>query len=189
MASKKNFKDLNYHLTDEDTIAFNRFYIKTTKMGHRAVTEQKIIFPALIIIAWLMEYIFKASRTFMLITLGGMAIGAIYVWINAERILLKQQEKKIRQAAYSLDSLHGSPVVLEFRDDEIYTFYEDNEVVIGYGDVHKVSKTNEALYLWMNETTALPIPQSAFTVPGLMDMLYSYLQEKCPDSEFEEFDM
>lgn len=187
MAQKNNYRNLKYQLTDDDTIAFNKFFIMHSETGKKTVFQQKIIFPILTLIVVPMLYFFKFNIKIVIGCAVLMVVASIYMLFYAQKMILKQQEKAVNKASFSLDSLHRD-IVLEFRDDDVYSFYEDRESSFGYDRIVKVSRTGNGMYIWLDERSAMPVPESAFNKAEGMNSLFSFLKEKCPDADFEEFD-
>ena len=187
MATRNNFKDLKYVLTDEDTIAFNKHYLLHSKAGKKMIMEQRIIFPVLTVVVFAMMRFFKFGNTLTLVVVGLLAAASVYVLFNAEKMLIKQQEKAVRKAAFNLESINKEESILKFRDENIYSSYEGAESEIEYDKIFKVSMSETGIYLWISETSAMPIPVSAFPREEGMPKLFDYLKEKCPDATFEDY--
>lgn len=187
MANRRNFTNLKYVLTDEDTIAFNKHYILHSKQGKKMITEQRVIFPILTLVVYAMMTFFKFTNTLTLVVTGLLAAASVYVGINAKNMLLKQQEKLVKKGAYNLESVHRSEAVLDFKDDVIYSSYEGSEKDIDYGEIWKVTMSDRGLYLWLSETVAMPIPISAFPREEGMGKLFELLKEKCENATFEDY--
>lgn len=187
MATRNNFKDLKYVLTDEDTIAFNKHYLLHSKAGKKMILEQKIIFPILTVVVFAMMRFFKFGNTLTYVVVGLLALASVYVLINAQNMLLKQQEKAVKKAAYSLESINREESILKFRDENIYSSYEGAESEIEYEKIFKISMAETGIYLWISETSAMPIPASAFPREEGMPKLFDFLKEKCSDAIFEDY--
>lgn len=188
MAQKNNYRNLKYKLTDDDTIAFNQFFIRHSEAGRKTVFQQKILFPIMTVIVIPMLYFFKFT-TSIVVGAGALLVAAsIYMFIFADRLIMKQQEKSINKSSYSLNTLYKDDIVLEFGDEDVHSLSENMDSSFGYDKIVKVSRTLNGMYIWLDENSAMPVPESAFNKADGMSALFSFLKEKCPDAVFEEFD-
>lgn len=184
MASKKDFKELRFVLTDDDTIAFNQHYILNSKFGSKLIWRQRLIFPLFLAIYIPIMLALKADPKVFKIGAIVLVLACIIVGVLAKTIVLRQQARTVRNASYSLDRIHARETVLKFNDEGIEAFYEGSNQTFDYIKVWKVSLTESGIYIWMDETTAMPVPASAFMKPGEMVSLFEFLKGKCLNAEF-----
>lgn len=187
MASKKTtFRKLVYTLTDEDTIEFNRYYIQNTKRGKRVVWQQRMIFPAILVGYVALMLIFKFNSTPVYYFGGAIVVACLGYGIMAEKIVLNQQTKRIRNEAYSLDNIHVEPTTLFFGDEAIEANYKGQEQSFEYDTIWMVSRTEKAIYVWMNDIVAMQIPERAFASKAYKDQLFDLLKENCVNAIIDE---
>lgn len=185
MAKKKDFKEVKFILNDDDTIAFNQYYIANSKTGKRIVWRQRLIFPLFIVIYVPIMKAFKADPKVFNIGLCILIAASVIVGLLAKRIVMKQQEKAVRNASYSLDRIHAEETILQFKEEAIDAYYGGENQSIDYKSVWRLSLTDRGIYIWLNEATAMPIPNSAFSRPGEMIELFKYLIERCVNAEYD----
>lgn len=187
MASKKStFRKVVFTLNDDDNIEFNRYYIQNTKRGRKVVWQQRMIFPAVLVGYIALMLIFKFNSTPVLYFGGAIVIAAIGYGIMAEKIVLNQQTKNIKRESFSLDNIHAEPTTLNFTDEQIEANYRGQEQTFEYDSIWMISKTEKAIYVWLNDVVAMQIPDRAFSAPGHKDQLYDLLREKCVNAIIDE---
>ena len=187
MARKKsNYLHPKYTLTQDDTIEFNRYYIQNTKKGRKVVWQQRLVFPAIfvgyVILALVMNFHSKPVYY-----LGGfILLMAIGYGLAAEKITLNRQEAEIKRSGYTLDEIHAAETTLDFNEDGFDACYKGQEKDFTYEEVVKVTRTDKAIYIWLNESMALQLPVRAFDSDAEKDRLFEFLAEKCVNSEMDD---
>ena len=107
MATKKNPRIVKFVLTDDDYIAFGRYRILYTAGGRKLVNRQRLTYLISgICIAGLFT-IFHADHQFTMIAYAVAAVIGIGGPIFAERILLRQQDKAIKNSTDTLERVHA----------------------------------------------------------------------------------
>lgn len=186
MARKKqNFRKLEYLLRDEDTIEFNKYYIKHSKSGRKVVWQQRMMIPAVIVGYVILMAIFKYNSKPVYFFGGVMVLAAIVYGFMAEKIVLNQQAKKIRDESNYWENIHREKTTLEFLDDQVDACYKGQKESFGYDTINKVSLTDKAIYIWLDEMVALQVPNSAFEIDSNKDALFNFLSEKCVNAEID----
>ena len=98
MATKKNPRVIKFVLTDDDYLAFGRYRILYTDGGRKLVNRQRLTyFISGLCIAALFT-LFHADHQFTMIAYAVAAVIGIGGPIMSERILLRQQEKAIKNS-------------------------------------------------------------------------------------------
>lgn len=187
MASKKsNFRKVTFTLTDDDNIEFNRYYIQNTKRGRKVVWQQRMIFPAVLVGYVALMLIFKFNSTPVYYFGGAIVLAAIGYGVMAERNVLNQQTKNIMRESYSLENIHAEPTTLEFTDEAIEANYKGQEQRFEYEEIWMVSKTDKAIYVWLNDIVAMQIPERAFSSDSHKNQLFDLLKDKCVNAIIDE---
>lgn len=187
MARKKsNYLHPKYTLTQADTIEFNRYYIQNTKKGRKVVWQQRMVFPA-IFVGYVILALVMGFHSKPVYYLGGFILAlSIGYGIIAEKITLNRQEAEIKRSGYTLDEIHAEPTTLDFEEDGFSACYKGQAKDFTYGEVVKVTRTEKAIYIWLNEAMALQLPVRAFDSDAEKDRLFEYLAEKCSDAEMDD---
>ena len=121
MATKKNPRVIKFILTDDDYIAFGRYRILYTEGGRKLVNRQRLTYLISgICIAGLFT-IFHADHQFTMIAYAVAAVIGIGGPIFAERILLRQQDKAIKNSTDTIERVHAVENVITIGDDALVT--------------------------------------------------------------------
>ena len=180
MARKKiNYRKPTYVLSDEDAIEFNRYYIKNTKRGRRVVWQQRMILPMILLGYVALMLIFKFNSKPVYIFGAFVAAAAVAYGLACEKIVLNRQEAEIKNSGYNWDNIHPEPTTIDFTDDKIEASYKGQAKDFEYEDIWKVTCTDKAIYLWLNDTVAMQIPVRGFDSEDDMHKLFDFLNEKC----------
>ena len=182
MATKKNPRVVKFVLTDDDYISFGRYRILYTAGGRKLVNRQRLTYLISgICIAGLFT-IFHADHQFTMIAYAVAAVIGIGGTIFAERILLRQQDKAIKNSTDSLERVHAEENVITIGDDALTTDAGDDHQSFDYKDIKQVDLTEEAIYVWMSETMIMPIPLHAFNGMDEMKEAYKLIRQKIKEA-------
>ena len=187
MARKKvNYRKPVYTLTDADAIEFNRYYIKNTKRGRKVVWQQRMILPMILLGYVILMLIFKFNSKPVYVFGAFVAAAAVAYGLACEKIVLNRQEAEIKRGGYNWDNIHPEPTTIDFAGDKIEASYKGQNKDFEYGDIMKVTCTDQAIYLWLNDTVAMQIPVRGFESEQDMSKLFDFLGEKCENAELDD---
>lgn len=145
---------LNFYLTPEDVIHFNRYHLReTTGLLRR-------LFPYLIFLGFLIYVVYHSWNNFSWATALIIFITAFlfFMLILGNQLLLKWHVKKI---------IKGNPSLTGQREIEIINgmlFYRFNDKENQY-NIHELVRMNEnkhAIYIFDSRSFAIIVPQHAF---------------------------
>ena len=121
MATKKNPRVIKFVLTDDDYLAFGRYRILYTEGGRKLVNRQRLTyFISGLCIAALFT-LFHADHQFTMIAYAVAAVIGIGGPIASERLLLRQQEKAIKNSTDSIERVRAAENVITIGDDALVT--------------------------------------------------------------------
>ena len=182
MATKKNPRVIKFVLTDEDYLAFGRYRILYTDGGRKLVNRQRLTyFISGLCIAALFT-LFHADHQFTMIAYAVAAVIGIGGPIFSERILLRQQEKAIKNSTDTLERVHAAENVITIGDDALVTEAGEDHQEFSYKDIKQVVLTEEAIYVWMSDTMIMPVPLHAFAGMDEMKEAYKLIRQKIKDA-------
>lgn len=182
MATKKNPRVIKFVLTDEDYLAFGRYRILYTAGGRKLVNRQRLTYLISgLAIAGLFT-VFHADHQFTMIAYAVAAVIGIGGPIMAEKILLRQQEKAIKNSTDTIERVHAVENVITIGDDALITDAGDDHQEFGYKDIKIVDLTEEAIYVWMSDTMIMTIPLHAFDGMPEMKEAYKLIREKIKEA-------
>ena len=132
MATKKNPRVIKFVLTDDDYSAFGRYRILYTEGGRKLVNRQRLTyFISGLCIAALFT-LFHADHQFTMIAYAVAAVIGIGGPIMSERILLRQQDKAIKNSTDSIERVHAVENVITIGDDVLITEAGDDHQEFDY---------------------------------------------------------
>ena len=102
MATKKNPRVIKFMLNDEDFAAFGRYRILYTAGGRKLVNRQRLTYLISGICIAALFTLFHADHQFTMIAYAVAAVIGIGGPIFSERILLRQQDKAIKNSSDTL---------------------------------------------------------------------------------------
>ncbi|MBQ6439511.1 MAG: hypothetical protein IJJ06_05135 [Mogibacterium sp.] len=182
MATKKNPRVIKFVLTDDDYLAFGRYRILYTAGGRKLVNRQRLTYLISgLAIAGLFT-LFHADHQFTMIAYAVAAVIGIGGPIMAERILLRQQDKAIKNSYDTIERVHAVENVVTIGDDALTTDAGDDHQSFDYKDLQLVDLTEEAIYVWMSETMIMPIPLHAFAGMPEMKEAYQLIRQKIKEA-------
>lgn len=182
MATKKNPRQVRFVLTDEDYSAFGRYRILYTKGGRKLVNRQRITYLISGIAIAALFTVFHLDHNFTMMAYAVAAVIGIGGPIMSERLLLRQQDKAIRNAGDSIDRVHPVENVVTIEDDMLVTDAGDDHQTFDYKDIQLVDLTEEAIYVWMSETMIMPVPLHAFNGMPEMKEMYKLIRQKIKEA-------
>ena len=182
MATKKNPRVIKFVLTDDDYLAFGRYRILYTEGGRKLVNRQRITYLISGIAIAALFTIFHADHSFTMMAYAIAAVIGIGGPIFSEKLVLRQQEKAIKESADSLDRVHAEENTITIGDDALTTDTESDHQSFDYKDIQKVDLTEEAIYVWMSDTMIMPIPLRAFAGMPEMKEAYKLIREKIKEA-------
>lgn len=182
MATKKNPRVIKFVLTDDDYLAFGRYRILYTEGGRKLVNRQRITYLISGIAIAALFTIFHADHNFTLMAYAIAAVIGIGGPIFSEKLVLRQQEKAIKESADSLDRVHAEENVITIGDDALTTDAGEDHQSFDYKDIQKVDLTEEAIYVWMSDTMIMSIPLRAFAGMPEMKETYKLIREKIKEA-------
>ncbi len=182
MATKKNPGVIKFILTDEDYLAFGRYRILYTEGGRKLVNRQRLTyFISGLCIAGLFT-LFHADHQFTMIAYAVAAVIGIGGPIMSERILLRQQEKAIKNSADTLERVHAAENVVTIGDEALTTDAGDDHQSFDYKEIKRVDLTEEAIYVWMSDTMIMPVPLHAFAGMPEMKEAYKLIRQRIKEA-------
>ena len=182
MATKKNPRVIKFVLTDEDYSAFGRYRILYTAGGRKLVNRQRLTYLISGLCIAALFTVFHADHQFTMIAYAVAAVIGIGGPIFSERILLRQQDKAIKNASDSLERVHAVENVITIGDDALTTDAGDDHQAFDYKDIKQVDLTEEAIYVWMSDTMIMPVPLHAFSGLDEMKEAYKLIREKIKEA-------
>lgn len=178
MATKKNPRVIKFVLTDDDYSAFGRYRILFTPGGRKLVNRQRLTyFISGVCIAGLFS-LFPVDHNFAMVAYIVAAVIGIGGPVFSERMLLRQQDKAIKNSADSIERVHPVENVVTIGDDALTTDAGDDHQTFDYKDIQRVDLTEEAIYVWMSDTMIMPIPVRAFAGMPEMKEAYQLIRQK-----------
>ena len=182
MATKKDPRVIKFVLTDEDYSAFGRYRILYTEGGRKLVNRQRLTyFISGLCIAALFT-VFHADHQFTMIAYAAAAVIGIGGPLASERLLLRQQDKAIKNSSDSIERVHAEENVVTIGDDALTTDAGDDHQSFDYKDIQAVDLTEEAIYVWMSDTMIMPIPLHAFDGMPEMKETYKLIRKKVKEA-------
>ena len=182
MATKKNPRVIKFVLTDDDYLAFGRYRILYTDGGRKLVNRQRLTyFISGLCIAALFT-LFHADHQFTMIAYAVAAVIGIGGPIMSERILLRQQEKAIKNSTDTIERVHAEENVITIGDDALVTQAGEDHQEFSYKDIKAVDLTEEAVYVWMSDTMIMPVPLHAFAGMDEMKEAYKLIRQKIKEA-------
>ena len=182
MATKKNPRVIKFILTDDDYIAFGRYRILYTAGGRKLVNRQRLTYLISGICIAALFTLFHADHQFTMIAYAVAAVIGIGGTIFAERILLRQQDKAIKNSTDTLERVHAEENVITIGDDALTTDAGDDHQSFDYKGIIAVDFTEEAIYVWMSETMIMPVPLHAFAGMPEMKEAYKLIRQKVKEA-------
>lgn len=182
MATKKNPRVIKFVLTDDDYSAFGRYRILYTEGGRKLVNRQRLTyFISGLCIAALFT-LFHADHQFTMIAYAVAAVIGIGGPIMSERILLRQQDKAIKNSTDTIERVHAVENVITIGDDALITEAGDDHQEFDYKDIKLVDLTEEAIYVWMSDTMIMSVPLHAFAGMDEMKEAYRLIRQKIKEA-------
>ena len=182
MATKKNPRVIKFVLTDEDYLAFGRYRILYTAGGRKLVNRQRLTyFICGICIAGLFT-VFHADHQFTMIAYAVAAAIGIGGPILSEKILLRQQEKAIKNQSDTVERVHAAENTVTIGDDALITDAGDDHQEFDYKSIQQVNLTEDAIYVWMSDTMIMPVPLHAFDDMDGMKAAYKLIRQKIKEA-------
>lgn len=182
MATKKNPRVIKFVLTDDDYSAFGRYRILYTEGGRKLVNRQRLTyFISGVCIAALFA-LFPVAQNFRVVAFIVAAVIGIGGPIFSERMLLRQQEKAIKNEADTIERVHALENIVTIGDDMLTTDAGDDHQEFDYKDIKLVDLTEEAIYVWMSDTMIMPIPLHAFAGMPEMKEAYKLIRQKIKEA-------
>ena len=182
MASKKNKREIRFALSDEDYGAFGRYRIMYTAGGRKLVNRQRLTYLISGICIAALFTLFHADHQFTMIAYAVAAVIGIGGPIFSERILLRQQDKAIRNSTDTIERVHSVENIVTIGDDALTTDAGEDHQSFDYKDIQLVDLTEEAIYVWMSETMIMPIPLHAFAGMPEMKEAYKLIRQKIKEA-------
>ena len=182
MATKKNPRVIKFVLTDEDYLAFGRYRILYTEGGRKLVNRQRLTYLISGLCIAALFTLFHADHQFTMIAYAVAAVIGIGGPIFSERILLRQQEKAIKNSTDTLERVHAAENVITIGDDALVTEAGEDHQEFGYKDIKQVDLTEEAIYVWMSDTMIMPVPLHAFDSMDEMKQAYKLIRQKIKEA-------
>lgn len=182
MATKKNPRVIKFVLTDDDYSAFGRYRILYTEGGRKLVNRQRLTYFISGVAIALLFTIFHADHDFTLIAYVVAAVIGIGGPLMSERILLRQQDKAIKNSTDTIERVHAVENVVTIGDDVLTTDAGDDHQEFNYKDIKLVDLTEEAIYVWMSDTMIMPVPLHAFDGMPEMKAAYKLIREKIKEA-------
>jgi hypothetical protein len=102
--------------------------------------------------------------------------------IMSERILLRQQEKAIKNSTDTIERVHAPENVITIGDDALHTDTGDDHQSFDYKNIELVDLTEEAIYVWMSDTMIMPVPLHAFADMDEMKEAYKLIRQKIKEA-------
>ena len=179
MATKKNPRVIKFVLTDDDYVAFGRYRILYTAGGRKLVNRQRLTY---LISGLCIAGLFHADHQFTMIAYAVAAVIGIGGPIFSERILLRQQDKAIKNSTDTIERVHAVENVITIGDDALTTDAGEDHQSFDYKDLQQVDLTEEAIYVWMSDTMIMPIPLHAFNGMDEMKEAYKLIRQKIKEA-------
>ena len=182
MATKKNPREIKFVLTDDDYLAFGRYRILYTKGGRKLVNHQRLTYFISGVCIAVLFAVFPVDHNFKMVAFIASAIVGIGGVIFGEKMLLRQQEKAIKNEMNSIERVHPVENVITIGDEVLITDAGDDHQEFDYKSIQQVDLTEEAIYVWMSDTMIMPIPLHAFDGMDEMKAAYQLIRQKIKEA-------
>ena len=182
MATKKNPRVIKYSLNDDDYLAFGRYRILYTAGGRKLVNRQRLTYFISGVCIAVLFTLFHVEHNFTIVAYIVSAVIGIGGPIMSQRILLRQQEKAIKNEADTIERVHPVEYVITIGDDALTTDANDDHQSFDYKKIELVDLTEEAIYVWMSDTMIMPIPLHAFAGMDEMKEAYKLIRQKIKEA-------
>lgn len=171
----------NINLTDDDYLAFNKFYMLKSKYGKKTTLVCRIITAVMGFIGFL-AFFTENGRTlaafisalFILIVFAifELCFNRIYSFIIKLQI---KSLNKVGKAGYTPIS------VLEFYDDYIAELTADKRTEEKYSSIERISVVteNKIIYIHTNNIAAYLLPFAVFESPEQYNEFFDFIKTKC----------
>jgi hypothetical protein len=148
---------LNFILTPEDVIHFNRYHLRqTTGLIRR-------LFPYLIFLGFLIYVVYQSWNNFTWATALIIFITAFlfFMLIMGNQLLLRWHVKKIIKGNPSLTGRRE----IEIDNGMLYYRFNNKENQYSINDLVRIYENKHAIYIFDNRSYAIIVPQHAFHSP------------------------
>jgi len=180
MATNKNRhkNEIRFILNDDDYSAFGRYRILYTAGGRKLVNRQRLTYFISGLCIALLFTVFHVDHSFTILAYIIAAVVGIGGPLISERMLLRQQDRAIKESGNSVERVHPDENVITLGDDKLITDAGSDHQEFDYKDIRLVDLTEEAIYVWMSDTMIMPIPAHAFSSMDDMKETYNWIREK-----------
>lgn len=176
--ANKRLKEVQFVLKDEDYEAFGRYRIMYTDQGHKMVSRQRMTYLVTAAMIALLFTVFHVDSSFtklMYVIAAALAVVGIFL---AEKLVLRQQEKVIKDSQNSAERVHQTVNKIRFDNDTFTTSAGTDEQTFQYKDIKLIDLTDCAIYVWMSDSVIMPLPVHAFRNEAEMKEVYKWIKAK-----------
>lgn len=172
---------LNYSLTDEDYIAFNRFVYCNRPAGRKNLFRLRILIAAAFVLFALSEFLsgnlIVGLVLIALIPVWIILIKPFYLFLLGKSILRMKKNGKLP---------YSSEGVITFDDSGIKDVsFGRGEALYYYSSVERVYLAPGYIYLFLSSASGVIVPVRLFNAPSDADLFTEYLKTKIPPDRFE----
>ena len=166
-------------ISEEDYLAFNRFYFFDSKTGKRTVLKLRMLYLVLVAVLFLMCCFI--SDYWFGVVVGGIVFAAIGVisFLFMPKLIWAGQTRRLRKMTRD-DSLFDSEVTIDFRDNEILEVTPSGKkIVVPYSESRRICVLPNVIYITVAESLGgFILPDSTFESNEERQALIDYLKEK-----------
>jgi hypothetical protein len=159
---------LNFTLTPEDVIHFNRYHLRqSTGLIRR-------LFPYLIFLGFLIYVVYHSWNEFTWATALIIFITAIlfFMLIMGNQLLIRWHVKKIIKGNPSLTGQRE----IEVNNGKLFYRFNDKENQYNVNELVRVYENKHAIYIFDTRSFAIIVPQHAFDSPKQKETFLGYVQ-------------
>lgn len=182
MARKKNNREIRFKLNDDDYKAFGHYRILYTAGGRKMINRQRITYIISGLAIAGLFYVFPVDKDFTMIAYVVAAIIGIGGAVFAEKLVLRQQDKALKDFGESAEAIHPEENVITLGDTKLITDAGSDHQEFDYKEIKLVDLTEEAIYVWMSDIMIMPVPLHAFSGMDEMKETYKLIRQLVKDN-------
>lgn len=168
--------ELQYQITAEDFIAFNRYFMLHNARAKRNMTKDRVLGAIFILGA---GGLFGSLQNHMsAVWISVFALCAIVYFFIAPKLLLNSMANRVRKMLKNASSTILGAKTMTLGEEQLRLQGDGEDSTYTYEKVEKIEEDLERYYIFVGELEALILPKEAFTSDAQKTQFFDFLQGK-----------
>ncbi len=178
-----------YHITVQDILDFNEFYLLNTNAGKKSLRSHRIIVPVTLIIIFAVMFINDISIVSLVVYPVAAVVFCIVWQKTCHKPILSAYKSRLKKQSAAESGLYSpdGEIIFDFDNRMIIDIGAREETRVKFSDITACFDGKSGFYLYYSSSKAIILPYSSFFSPEECFSFQAVLHSTFPSGEAVNF--